>query len=204
MSEQQRFADTTVVGGDRPGRAAFGQTEADAQKGHIGRSPIAVRHRGEVSVQGQVRQVHRQPGLGSRRWQRACQLNVVLQHAVSGRGIAHSLANKSTLTGARAPAARLSPDGTRPRDGIRRCPSSQREASRGTSRGCAGRAPTALSAPPLPGTHLLPFADLRVQHYDRIPVLELDVNLTADGLALASYVGRLVATVILDPAAPDE
>ena len=38
-----------------------------------------------------MRQVHRQPRLGRRRWQRAGQLNVVLEHLVGGPGIAQTL-----------------------------------------------------------------------------------------------------------------
>jgi hypothetical protein len=42
VSEQQRLAEATVVGGHRPGRAAFGQAEAEAQKGDIGRFSVGV------------------------------------------------------------------------------------------------------------------------------------------------------------------
>ena len=37
VSKQQRLAEAILVGGHRPGRAAFGQAEAEAQEGDIGR-----------------------------------------------------------------------------------------------------------------------------------------------------------------------
>jgi len=59
VSKQQRLAEATLVGGHRPGRAAFGQAEAEAQKGDIGRFSLGV----DAGALDRARESERSSGL---------------------------------------------------------------------------------------------------------------------------------------------
>ena len=84
----------------RAAGGVFGSDLHTAARGQGASDPgQAIRRRGRVRVQGQVRQIHGQPDVGSRWWQRAGQLDVVLDHRVGGRGVAQALAEQVDANG---------------------------------------------------------------------------------------------------------